>query len=304
MTLLRIWGTLLLVLLGSCSGSDTANPEPEPGAAPRIVAVGDLHGDLDATLRALHLAGAIDAQNHWAGGKLILVQTGDILDRGDQEQAILDLFVQLAEEAAAAGGAVYRLHGNHELMNAALDLRYVTPGGFADFVDAVTVDPGDTTLTAYDPLHWARVVAFRPGGPYARILADAHLTLILEGNLFVHGGVLPEHIDAGLEEADAVVRAWLLGEAPEPTAILQGGSLVWTRRFSNDVDSSACATLDSVLNALDVKRMIVGHTVQSQGIISHCAEGVWCIDVGMSSAYGGEPQVLEILGDSLRILSE
>ena len=104
-------------------------------AADRIVAIGDLHGDLEATRAALRLGGAIDDQDHWIGGDLVVVQTGDQLDRGDQEQEILDLLDRLQQEAAASGGALHLLNGNHELMNARPDLRYVTEGGFADFAE-------------------------------------------------------------------------------------------------------------------------------------------------------------------------
>ena len=75
-----------------------------PAAAGRIVAMGDLHGDLDATRRALRLAGAIDESDHWIGGELVVVQTGDQLDRGDQEQAILELLDRLQDEARPPAG--------------------------------------------------------------------------------------------------------------------------------------------------------------------------------------------------------
>lgn len=71
----------------------------------RLVAIGDLHGDLEATRRVLRLAGAIDERDGWIGGDLVLVQTGDQLDRGDDEPEILDLFERLAREATAAGAA-------------------------------------------------------------------------------------------------------------------------------------------------------------------------------------------------------
>src|SRR6266511_4856273 len=99
-------------------------------AAALVIAIGDLHGDLDATRAALRLAGAIDESDHWVGGQRVVVQTGDQLDRGDQEREILELFDRLVGEAAAAGGAFLPLNGNHELMNAAGDFRYVTPAGF------------------------------------------------------------------------------------------------------------------------------------------------------------------------------
>ena len=103
----------LLVVATSCVGEDEQ----------RIVAFGDVHGDLEAARGALRLAGAIDEQDRWIGDDLIVVQTGDQLDRGDQEQAILDLFERLRIESEAAGGAFHALLGNHELMNARVDLR-------------------------------------------------------------------------------------------------------------------------------------------------------------------------------------
>ena len=94
----------------------------------RLVAIGDLHGDLDATRRVLRLAGATDERDAWVGGDLVLVQTGDQLDRGDDEPEILDLFDRLAKEAAAAGGAVHVLNGNHEFMNVKGDVRPLAAG--------------------------------------------------------------------------------------------------------------------------------------------------------------------------------
>ena len=90
------WCVILLVFVGgpgSAAAAIAAEPIPTrcPGV-PRIVAIGDLHGDLDACRRALRLGGAIDDADRWIGGDLVVVQTGDQLDRGDDEQAIIDLF--------------------------------------------------------------------------------------------------------------------------------------------------------------------------------------------------------------------
>ena len=43
-------------------------------AAERIVAIGDLHGDLDKTKRALRLGGLIDEAGNWTGGQTVAVQ--------------------------------------------------------------------------------------------------------------------------------------------------------------------------------------------------------------------------------------
>ena len=270
--------------------------------AARIVAVGDLHGDLGATRRALRLAGAIDEADHWVGGDLIVVQTGDQLDRGDEEQAILDLLDRLQDEADEAGGALHILNGNHELMNPRLDLRYVTEGGFADFQDAVTVSGEDSVLLAHEPARRSRVAAFRPGGPYALLLAERPVILVLEDNVFVHGGVLPMHLEYGIDRINAEVRDWLLGLGEPPEFIHTSRSPTWTRAYSDEVDEEDCRQLEDVLEQMGAERMIVGHTVMEEGIGPECGELVWCIDSGMSEYYGGRVEVLEIIDGQVRVL--
>lgn len=292
----------LIVLVDAVIAGDEIPMRFAP--ASRIVAIGDLHGDLDATRRALKLAGAIDDNDRWTGGTLVVVQTGDQLDRGDNEQAILDLFTRLAEEAAQAGGAFHILNGNHEMMNVQLDLRYVTPGGYEDFQDAVTVTDIDTLLAKYEEAQRARVSAFRPGGTYAKVLARRNTVIIIGQNVFVHGGILPEHLDYGLERLNTELRAWMKGEGPTPAWTEEKDSPVWMRHYSDEVDDADCELLAEVLDRLGAKRMIVGHSVHLKKITSYCEEQVWCIDTGMSAYYGGEVKVLEIKGDTIRMISK
>lgn len=293
---------LLLPGWPSSAGDSLTTRFPD---APRIVAIGDLHGDLRAARRALALAGAIDAEDHWIGGSLVLVQTGDQMDRGEGEQAILDLFARLAEEADRAGGAVHVLNGNHEMLNTALDFRYTTPGGYEDFEDPVETAAPDSLLLAFDERERNRAAAFRPGGPYARVLSKRNTIVVIGPNVFVHGGILPEYVDYGIERLNAEVSAWLAGDGAHPDTIDSRRSPVWSRLYSADVDDAACDTLTDVLNRLSAKRMIVGHTIQEHGIASFCGGKVWCIDVGMSEACGGgTPQVLEIRGDTIRVRRE
>jgi len=126
--------------------TSSAAPAPPPPQLPtdrsfqrpsaeRIVAIGDLHGDVKAARSALRLGGAIDEAGKWIGGALVVVQTGDQLDRGDDEPQILDLFARLEREAKAAGGALYPLDGNHEVMNLLGHTRDATPAIYATFAD-------------------------------------------------------------------------------------------------------------------------------------------------------------------------
>ena len=76
---------------------------PQPG---RIVAIGDIHGDCDAFERVLELSGLYRRAAGWTGGNAVLVQIGDILDRGGQEMECLRLLRVLKREAAQQDGAV------------------------------------------------------------------------------------------------------------------------------------------------------------------------------------------------------
>lgn len=60
-----------------------------------IFAIGDLHGDLSQAQAALALASLTDSSGHWRGGAASLVQTGDLLDRGPDSLALVDLFEKL-----------------------------------------------------------------------------------------------------------------------------------------------------------------------------------------------------------------
>jgi hypothetical protein len=280
------------------------SPRISRPAAPRVVAIGDLHGDLDHARRALRLAGAIDDRDRWTGGSLVVVQTGDEIDRGDDDRPILDVVESLKKQAAAAGGELVALLGNHEIMNASLDFRYVTPASFAAFSlfdrgDAGPLPPG------LAPESRGRAAAFAPGGPYAKILEGRPFVVKVGDSVFVHGGVLPKHVAYGLDRMNDELDAWLDGKRPEPPApLVAEDGPVWTRLYSADQGGPDCADLGAALAALGARRMVVGHTVQNQGVNSACDGRVWRIDVGLAHYFGGPIEALEIRGDEVSVLRE
>ena len=266
-------------------------------AVARVIAIGDVHGDLAATRRALRLGQLIDEQDRWIGGSSWLLQTGDVLDRGDDEQAILDMFERLEGEARAAGGRFVWLLGNHELMNAAGDLRYVTPGGFRDFEDVPGL-PLDRFADVPAPAR-ARVAAFAPGGPYAQVLAGQAVVAIVGDTAFVHGGIVPG-VAATLEGEQKATRCWLTGDGAPPGLLDRQDGPVWDRSLATPAVD--CARLDRALAELGVARIVIGHTPQPSGVTSACDGKVWRIDVGLAAYYGGPTEVLELTGDKVRVL--
>ncbi len=323
---IRTLGTALLVLLLlGCdrerepvkrpppSKAAAAEPPSVPddssfrfAAAARIVAIGDLHGDLAATRGALRLAGAIDDKDTWVGGELVVVQTGDQLDRGDDEPEIMDLLESLTKQAKASGGALHVLNGNHEVMNVAGDLRYVTEDGFVDYREVKPVGRAmQQQVLALDEKMRGRAAAFLPGGPEAKRLAKQNIAIVVGDTVFVHGGVLPGHAQYGIGKINSEARAWMNGETRRiPTQLDGPNSPIWSRDYSEDpTQARACEALGRTLRMLSAKRMVVGHTPQKSGITHACDKAVWRVDVGLAKHYGGQVSVLEIRGDDVRPLT-
>jgi hypothetical protein len=71
----------------------------------------------------------------WIADTTILVQTGDIVDRGNDTIVVYSLFMRLAEQGRAVGGQIIQPLGNHEIMKMMGDLRYVTDGDWTSFDD-------------------------------------------------------------------------------------------------------------------------------------------------------------------------
>merc|ERR1719253_98135 len=59
----------------------------------------------------------MDESGAWTGGGSVLIQTGDVADRGPQELDVYKALFRLQDEAPASGGKVIILLGNHELLN-------------------------------------------------------------------------------------------------------------------------------------------------------------------------------------------
>jgi len=302
----------------------------------RIVAVGDVHGDLMAFVYVLRNAGLIPSEEQlaknqelewdtWIGKSAFLVQVGDQLDRGDEERLILHLLLTLRDQARKQGGEVCILLGNHELMNVAFDFRFVTSGGFAEFTlldrelelfnDEAELERLSTDChPLFDKVPEymkPRLVAMRPGGPTAMMMAEFNVAVIIGQYVFVHGGLKQLHltsssnVDFPLEQLNWETRRYLRGEGPEPRVLQLEDSPLWVRDYSNpNPRESECRELENTLKRLGASHMVVGHTPQAGGINCACEGKVWRVDTGLSAAYGGEAECLEIMNGSVYVIAE
>jgi Calcineurin-like phosphoesterase len=123
----------------------TPSPDYLPLLCPgqRLIVVGDIHGDYNLLVNRLRTGRVLEQEQkdennqhgddggtpplpRWKRGETaIVVQVGDLLDRGSRELDCLVLLARLSHEAAKWGGAVIVLLGNHEMMNIGGDFRCV-----------------------------------------------------------------------------------------------------------------------------------------------------------------------------------
>jgi hypothetical protein len=262
----------------------------------RIVAVGDVHGDVEALKEVLKLAGLLDEKGRWSGGKAHLVQTGDIPDRGDHTREAFELLMRLEGEALAAGGRVHALLGNHEVMNMLGDLRYVSPGELASFADQGKDEPGTPRGLA------GHRAAYGLAGRYGRWLRKHAAVVRINDTLFVHGGVAPVVPAKTLAELNRWVRQDLFpGNPPGGGKDAQGP--LWFRGYALGQEESAEQGLDEVLKRFGAKRMVMGHTTDRDGKVRTRFGGkAVFIDTGLSTGYGRHIAALELRGGKVTAL--
>ena len=192
----------------------------------RIVAIGDVHGSYDKMLELLRGTDLVDEELSWVGGETHLVFVGDLVDRGPDDRPVLDLVKHLQQEAAAAGGQVHVLLGNHEVMNLSGDLRYVSAKGFQDFLPEENRKdrnralqrfrnihgpglPMSTILPAFDeefpPGYFGRRSAFWHDGKYGAWLLQQPAVIRINGIVFLHGGLTEQVASLGRNRSTASI---------------------------------------------------------------------------------------------------
>lgn len=329
-------GVLLLAALVLWPGAG----EPAATAARRVVAIGDVHGAIESFSAMLQKTGLVDGNGRWVGGNAILVQTGDMTDRGAGMRAALDLLMALEPQARKAGGRVHALLGNHEIMNMVGEMRDANAAIFETF-------GGEAEMRE----------AFSSRGRYGRWLRDHRVIEAVEGSVFLHGGINPEFSPGSIDDinrqakrelaewdtgvrwladrklverapkfldaiAAAQVEAQRLLDGPlrdEPdtrqtlatlvpllnmgtSSLFSPDGPVWFRGFATWSDDEGATLVSGLLERFRGQRLVVGHTVQKR--ITERFDGrLFLIDTGMLGAPyfpSGRASALEITGDKTR----
>jgi hypothetical protein len=232
--------------------------------------------------------------------------------------------------------------GNHEAMNLTGDLRYVSIADYAGYADSRSAQRRENVYnsnkpaieTAYrqkdpqmsgDAIKKAWFEAFPLGpvehqiawsdhGKIGRWVVKNPIVVLLDGTLFVHGGISPAYAQLPVAEINARGGTALMARNTDPGAIINDNQgPLWYRGLAapdGDKDGErspakapAATTSDApiekqlndLLSAYGAKRIVIGHTPILSGIAMLYGGKLIRIDTGISAFYGGTVSYLDIL---------
>lgn len=242
-----------------------------------ILAVSDIESGFKTFRDFLIANKVINSKLEWTFGKGHLVLVGDFVDRGFSTTQVLWFIYKLEQSARDQGGNVHFILGNHEIKNL----------------------QGNFQKAAFKYFHIASVMGkqqyelFSINSLIGRWLASKNTMELINGYLFVHGGIHPKlaKTDYSLQEINQIVRKnYRQAYFPEPDedneALLLSNRTgpSWYRGYFEANLSQE--EVEQGLDKFNAKAVVVGH--QPQWKVNKLYEGkVFAIDVKHPRDYRG-----------------
>jgi len=298
----RAFENLLKALKTKPSGTATKEQvKPGSGNAPKLeileekspkkstarhIIVGDIHGELTGFKEILAHAGLIDKRGDWSGKEAVLVQTGDVIDRGPHSVEAVQFLRKLQTQAATAGGRVVRLCGNHELMLIQGNSKYINFN-----------HPAELKCQLQEEILAGKVLAAYTDGT----------------RLYTHAGLrtqIREEVESGAPPSSQPRKLKHLADRLNQIFVdaLKAGDLKTHPIFHVDEERGGRHEVGGIFwgdlvliegseRAYDVPQ-IFGHTPTKKSGVKH-SHGLSLIDIdaGMFIGYGGNRVYLEMVGD-------
>lgn len=242
----------------------------------KIIAVGDLHGDIESLRAILTHANLIDEQDNWVAHNVLLIQVGDVLNKGIYGPIIYDLLFKLQKQAEKKNSKVLLILGNHEERNLCGELRYLH---------------SDEVKVLYQNDYEKRVYDFtNKNGYYYKRLIRMPSIIKVNKIIFTHGGISKSFAKFSIDLINIKIRLQIENKCKvvkyDPFNYLNAYSVLWYKTMSQKVKSNelkVCNVLFQILNRFDGNRLVVGHTKQmSHKISAFCHNSYFLIDTSMS----------------------
>ncbi len=223
----------------------------------RLFAIGDVHGDYKRLVALLRRAALISPKLgrpetvQWTGGNAVLVQTGDMIDKGPHSVDVLRFMAALRRSAAANGGQVVVTMGNHE----------------AEFLGGPNVDKAKDFIADLKRKHIAVDDVVHCKSDLGEFLCGLPFGARVGDWFFSHGGnnsgmtvaQLSRALEQGVDKEGYAAKVLM-----DPNSLLEarlGEGKVWFHpsEKSPDAKKSEREILTADAAALGVKHMVQGH---------------------------------------------
>ena len=276
----------------------------EPSAPPpRIIAFGDIHGDLQSLVGILYAAELIDVSGNWIEERpTYVVQTGDLFDNYRPEiknsclkdpENLLDEFIILnylthlhrqAQQMKEKSRIVLCI-GNHEFINLTGDRKRMTE--YVIPKSPLTIDE--------------RIELFTPGGVLATKLSSIFRVIVKIGNyLFMHGGMYEGNITSlnDILTYNNNLNEWLNNQTSTLSTNIYSGhdktysSITWYRKMT-DINEAGYISFLQRLDAEHELKVIVGHTITHKdidvpSIVIRASGRIILLDTAMSRCWNNK----------------
>ncbi len=225
-----------------------------------IVAISDIESGLGALRDFLVSHQIADRDFNWRFGRGHLVFVGDFVDRGASTTQVLWAAYKLEGSAREAGGHVHFVIGNHEIKN--------LQGNF------------QTANEKY--FHIAGMLGkrqdelFSDSAVLGQWLASKNVVEVINQVAFVHGGLHPAlaRWTSSVQDLNDIVRAgyrqpWFTPRRETAASFLRSNNTgpAWYRGYFKD--KLTAAAVDSGLQLVGARHVVVGHTLQGRVNVRH-----------------------------------
>ena len=259
----------LFLLCGLIAMPSFAEKPWEVDTGERVVVFGDVHGAYDDLVQILQEVNVLDANADWIGGKTHLVSLGDLIDRGRDSRKVVELLMKLDQQAAAAGGALHAVLGNHEVMVMSGDWRYVSAPEYGAFSAEESGAEREALLNEFRDGHPEMAEeelrlsfekrfppgflglqrAYAPDGKLGKWLLELPLVLRVNDSLYMHGGISAEIAEQSLADINRNNKADLkqylqLVESLRHEGVLARYVDFWSRRVYLNGQANAVLAAD------------------------------------------------------------
>lgn len=222
----------------------------------KILAISDIESNYKTFRDFLINSKVIDQELNWIFGKNHLVLVGDFIDRSYFTTQVLWFIYKLEQDAKSKGGNVHYILGNHEIMNMQGNHRYAKSK-----YNIIASILGKKQFEFYNKQSFL-----------GRWLNSKNTLELINGNLFVHGGISSKlaEINLNIKQVNQIIREnyykpYFPKRNINKTLELLTSSKTspyWYRGyFKEDIIQEQ---VNKGIEKFNAKAVIVGHTVQSK----------------------------------------